>query len=243
MNRHFYEEKYKRGEEIQRSSKIYTLEYIPKNSNLKVLDIGCGSGLNSKQIRALGHSVIGVDISKEAIRKYVQHGFLGCQMDLEKGLGFEAEQFDIVFCSEVIEHLVNYEILMKEIYRILRFGGRLILSTPNSAFWIYRFAGLFGFPPSEIQHPKHIVFFSKRSLRQLLIRSGLEPIKETGRNIFFVLPDPQLPALRRLFSAFGFRKETRFRTMSSFYHLSNHSSFLNGLFADTLIVVGQKLVH
>ena len=236
----FYEEKYRLGDEIPRTSKLYTLSYIPKEGHLKVLDIGCGGGLNSRSISSLGHLVVGIDISNEALKKYRECGFECCRMDVERGLGFDDKYFDLVFCSEVIEHLVNFEVLLEEIHRVLKPGGRLILSTPNSAFWLYRLAALFGITLSEIQHPKHLVFFSKRSLRKLFVKKGLEPIQESGRNIYLILPDPVFPLLRKFLSFLGFHEEIRFRTMSRFYHLSNHSRFLNGLFADTLIMVGKK---
>jgi 2-polyprenyl-3-methyl-5-hydroxy-6-metoxy-1,4-benzoquinol methylase len=82
----FYENKYSKGEEIQRTSKLYTLASIPPAENLSVLDVGCGSGINSRIITELGHSVIGVDISEHAIHKYRNRGFNGSVMDIEKGL-------------------------------------------------------------------------------------------------------------------------------------------------------------
>ncbi len=237
----FYEQKYRSGQEYQRTSKLYTLGCIPKTGTLKVLDIGCGTGINSQVISSLGHDVIGVDISEEAIRKYHSRGFSGHVMDIEKPLEFPDEEFDLVFCSEVIEHLINVKGLIREIYRILRSNGRIIASTPNSFFWLYRVAAIFGYPVSELQHPKHVQFFSQRSLSALVTEGGFSLILETGRNMYMILPNPKLSMLKHLFSFIGFKEEKRFRTNSSFWHLSNQSCFFNRIFADTLILVAQKL--
>ena len=71
----FYDAKYFQSQEIQRTSKLYALQSIPAGGNLKVLDVGCGSGLNSQAIAEMGHKVIGVDISRQAIEKYRRLGF------------------------------------------------------------------------------------------------------------------------------------------------------------------------
>jgi len=161
-------------------------------------------------------------------------------MNIEQGLGFANDEFDVAFCSEVLEHIANPQEVVKEIFRILRPGGILILSTPNSAFWIYRLASIFGITVSEIQHPKHLIFFSRRSLRQLVIKSGFQAIKMTGRNIYCILPDLKIHLYRYLLSLIGFHKEHRLKTRSFFWHLSNHSPFFNNFWADTLIMTARK---
>jgi 2-polyprenyl-3-methyl-5-hydroxy-6-metoxy-1,4-benzoquinol methylase len=235
----FYETKYQNGTEIARSSKRLALDCIPVGTPLDVLDVGCGAGVNSLVIASKGHRVRGTDISEAAIQRYRAHGFQGNVADLEQGIDEPAGSVDLVFCSEVIEHLTSPSVLVSEIIRLLRPGGLLVLSTPNSAFWLYRLLGLFGFTVSELQHPKHFQFFSKRSLLRLLEAKGLKVKKAFGRNMYAILPDPPAPVWP-IFRMLGFQRETRFRTGKSFWHLSRASTFLNGLFADTLIVVMEK---
>lgn len=134
------------------------------------------------------------------------------------------------------------EVLAAEISRVLRPGGLLVLSTPNSAFWLYRLLGVFGYTVAELQHPKHFQFFSRRSLLNLLEKGGLRPRKVFGRNMYAILPEVPDP-VARLLSTLGFQREIRFRTGKAFWHLSNQSSVLNGLLADTLILVMEKPPH
>lgn len=238
--RDFYEAKYLAGEEIQRTSKLYTLDCVPAAGALEIIDIGCGTGHNSRAMAARGHRVRGIDISEHAIARYRESGFDGRTMDIERGLEFADESFDLAFCSEVIEHLVRPERFAAEVRRVLRPGGRLVLSTPNSAFWLYRVLAVFGWVVSDVQHPMHLRFFTRASLRRLLEGAGFRVDTALGRNMYLILPDPRLEALRSLYRAVGLREEIRFTTKKSFWHLSSRSAFWSSLFADTLIFAVVK---
>jgi|Deesub1362A_J573_1020465.scaffolds.fasta_scaffold02590_7 methionine biosynthesis protein MetW len=236
----FYEAKYRRGQELPRSSKLYTLGCVPKDGDLRILDLGCGTGLNSTALCRQGHRVVGVDISREAMVQYCRRGFTGLVMDLEQGLAFTSQSFDLVFCSEVLEHLVSPGDLLREVFRVLRPGGRLVLSVPNSAFWIYRLAALAGRTLSEVQHPMHLRFFSLRGLVGLLRQAGLRVEEIMGRNMYLLLPSPRNPVLRRMLERLGFREEVRFRTGKSFWHLSHCARRGCSFWADTLIMVAVR---
>lgn len=235
----YYEEKYRSGEEIAKESKRLALAYVPREGALDILDLGCGTGMNSQYMSELGHNVQGIDVAAEAIRKYNERGFQGQVMDVEKGLSFEDESFDLVFSTEVIEHLVQHDVMLQEAYRVLRPGGRLVLSTPNSAFWVYRLASLVGKPVSELQHPMHLRFFSQSSLRKVMEETGFEIERSCGHNMYLLLPDPPGP-LHSVFRTFGMQREFRYTNRTHFWHLSHLSSFSNPLFAATLIFVAQK---
>ena len=235
----FYDHKYTVGTEVARTSKQYTIDCVPSGASLEILDVGCGSGANSRALAAKGHTVHGVDLSEAAIERYRLEGFEGRVSDIENGLDYPDASFDIVFCSEVIEHMTSPEVLVRDMNRVLKPAGQLVLSTPNSAFWLYRLLGIFGYTVSELQHPKHFQFFSRRSLLKLLENADFRPQRVMGRNMYAILPE--LPkGMGRIATHIGFRRETRFRTGGHFWHLSHCSTFLNGLFADTLIVVMEK---
>src|SRR5210317_1093518 len=93
--------KYKNSEEFQRSSKIFTLSHVPNKGEMAVLDVGCGTGVNSTHIAELGHHVFGIDISAIAVKKYNHRGLTGCICDIGKGLPFRDKSFDFIFASEV----------------------------------------------------------------------------------------------------------------------------------------------
>jgi 2-polyprenyl-3-methyl-5-hydroxy-6-metoxy-1,4-benzoquinol methylase len=237
--RAFYERKYSGGSEIPRTSKQYAIECVPPTGRLRILDVGCGSGLNSKAIAGMGHEVCGVDLSEAAIQRYRSCGFDGRVADIENGLDYPDQSFDLIFCAEVIEHMTSPEVLAREMWRVLRRGGRLIVTTPNSAFWLYRLLGLFGYTVGELQHPKHFQFFSRRSLLKVLKDAGFRPKEARGRNMYLILPSG-LGMLERILPKLAFTREPRFRTGGYFWHLSNKSSLFNTLLADTLILVMER---
>jgi 2-polyprenyl-3-methyl-5-hydroxy-6-metoxy-1,4-benzoquinol methylase len=235
----FYDHKYETGVELVRSSKQLAVDCVPAVPRCEILDVGCGSGMNSILLARKGHRMHGVDISEVAIEQYNSHGFDGRVADIEAGLEYDDSSFDMVFCSEVIEHMTSPEALVLEIGRVLKPGGRLVLSTPNSAFWLYRALGLLGYTVGELQHPKHFQFFSRRSLLKLLESGNLRTKEIFGRNMYVILPDVSKP-LRNILSWLGFQRETRFRTGKCFWHFSTGSRFMNTFFADTIIVTMEK---
>ncbi len=114
------------------------------NKNVKrILDIGCGSGTISLHLASKGYNVKGIDISKKAIK--------ACKESAKsiglKNVEFEVSTFpdnipkgkyDLVFFSEVIEHLPDDELALKKIHKLLNPGGVLFLSTPSKNAPLYR---------------------------------------------------------------------------------------------------------
>jgi len=104
----------------------------------RCLDVGCGTGL---LLRHLSSGSIGVDINPrhvERAKAYVPGAQVMVQ-DAEK-LQFDEETFDMVICTEVIEHLVRPDLALENIRRVLKRGGVLLGSTPKrSLLWRFRF--------------------------------------------------------------------------------------------------------
>jgi len=187
-----------------------------------------------------GHRVVGIDLSESAIRKYRAKGFEGHAGNLEDKIALDEASVDIVFCSEVIEHLVWPENFLAEARRVLKPLGKLIVSTPNSAFWLYRLLGCFGRTVSDLQHPRHLHFYSADSLRKLLESSGFRIVRRTGRNMYLLIPGGGPPLLGRVLEKLKFSLEMRMRTGRPFWHLSHKSRFFSSFFSDTLIFVASK---
>jgi ubiquinone/menaquinone biosynthesis C-methylase UbiE len=105
----------------------------------RVLDIACGIGYGSRYLAdsAPGISVVGIDISEQAV-DYAQSHYASEDVAFEVGDGtklpFVEEEFDVVTSFETVEHVPDYELFLAELRRVLKPGGTLMMSTPNREF-------------------------------------------------------------------------------------------------------------
>jgi SAM-dependent methyltransferase len=110
----------------------YVAAYAKRQS--AVLDIGCAPPLLSAALLSLGYDVTGVDINPDLFaRSYDRLNLTAarCDIDMEP-LPFPDDRFDTVILSEVFEHLrMNPIATLREMSRVLKPGGVLLLSTPN----------------------------------------------------------------------------------------------------------------
>lgn len=101
----------------------------------RFLEVGHGLGYFSKEAAARGAKVTGIDLGKNLAKisqKRVPKGkFLVASAD---NLPFKDETFDIVLCTEVMEHMDDPVKALDEIYRVTKEGGKVIITTPNKVF-------------------------------------------------------------------------------------------------------------
>ena len=96
-----------------------------------ILDVGAGKGEFAQKLVAIGYDVEACDITPEPPwSRRLGVTYSQCDLNLG-GLPFGDESFDYVVCIEVIEHIENPFALCRELKRVLKHGGRAILSTPN----------------------------------------------------------------------------------------------------------------
>jgi 2-polyprenyl-3-methyl-5-hydroxy-6-metoxy-1,4-benzoquinol methylase len=225
--------------EFERSSKVMMREIVP-SAPAVILDVGCGTGLNASFLKNAGHTVVGVDISTVAIEQFRAKGFEGFVCDIDaQPLPIASDSIDVVYASEVIEHVFDTKRFLSELTRVLKPGGLMIVSTPNSAFWAYRILGLLGRTVTEYQHPGHVRFFSRRSLRRNLQDAGLDVTAVSARHMYLILGSMFDP-LAGVLKAVGFSREDRFATGGHFWQLSRFARTASSFWADTLFVIAIK---
>jgi len=100
-----------------------------KDKGKRALDVGCGYGEYIQLLSKKGLNVKGIDVDKKAIR-----GQENVIYSHAEKIPFKNENFDIITCIDVLEHVDDYEKSIKEIRRILKKGGKLILTVPNIQF-------------------------------------------------------------------------------------------------------------
>lgn len=126
--------------ELYRFHKERYLFAIPSVKNKIVLDVACGTGYGTDLLVRKGKSkkVIGLDYDKKTISECKKT----CKGEFIEGdatnLPFEDNYFDIVVSFETIEHIIDYNLFLKEIKRVLKKDGLVIMSTPNYKFEIIK---------------------------------------------------------------------------------------------------------
>ena len=149
--------------------------------NKTVLDVGCGYGYGAELLKKFDYT--GVDYYNKAIekaqKKYPKSKFL--QMEIPP-LKFFDNTFDNVVCLEVIEHVPEEKgmEMLKEIYRVLKNGGILFLSTPN------------GDNRDELMD-NHFIEYGSEQLQALMKKNGFKIKYVGGLSIPFIFGYKKYP--------------------------------------------------
>jgi len=145
--------------------------------HLRYLEVGCGSGAAVRAASDLGWQATGIDIDPELIEAGVrQHGAdLRCVPLLQAG--FPERSFDFIRLRDVIEHLPNPFESLKEVYRLLRPGGIVLLVAPNEGAMLNRARRILGLKRRMVAYaepPHHIHGFTPPTLKKILQRANFD---------------------------------------------------------------------
>ncbi len=129
---------YKEIGAVQTNPSAFVQEAVPvlkKYGVKRVLDLGCGTGRNTRYLAKQGFQVMGVDKSPDAIEiARIKSPSIKFEVADAREIPFPENAFDAVVCTHVIEHHLEDEIkkIISEIARVTRKGGLLVLSTISS---------------------------------------------------------------------------------------------------------------
>jgi ubiquinone/menaquinone biosynthesis C-methylase UbiE len=174
------------------------LSLAPPLASLRVLEVGCGAGDFAVYLARADAQVWAVDFSSVAIglaRARAQRQ--GASVDFEiadaGALPFPDASFDLVFSCECLEHVPDPPLALGEMYRVLRPGGRLVLTTENysnatllqwAACWARRQPFNSGAGVQPIEH-----FFLYWRVSEMMRRAGFRMGRMLGaHHVFLLLP-------------------------------------------------------
>src|SRR5260370_34913669 len=143
----------------------------------RILDVGCGTGANLQMLAEFGVAD-GVDVSAEALEFCRARGLGSVRQGAAESLPYEDAQFDLVTGLDVVEHLDDDVAGLREMFRVLRPGGRALLFVPAFMF-------LWG-GQDDISH--HRRRYTRAELQERLTAAGLAVSRASYANNTFFLP-------------------------------------------------------
>jgi SAM-dependent methyltransferase len=145
----------------------------------RVLDLGCGDGWMCAELDSLGARPLGVEVAAAAVERARRHhpGLEFRLAEIDGELPLEDNAFDVVWASEVIEHVADTARWLSEVRRVLRPRGRLLLTTPNHSRLRLLAGGI-----ERYSEPlgDHLHLYVARSLRSLLEDFGFGDVAVSG---------------------------------------------------------------
>ena len=163
------------------------LALLPDNA-MTVLDVGCGEGVFAKQIKDKNNAEAwGIELMEEPAQlaaKVLDNVFVGpCQKFLDD---LPDDYFDVVYCNDVLEHLVDPYSFLGGLKSKLSANGVVISSIPNiryhDAFQKIILQKKFEYQEHGIFDKTHLRFFTKSSIAQMYKDQGYEIIEHKGIN-------------------------------------------------------------
>lgn len=123
------------------------LDMLEENKKAKVLDLGCNEGIfTEKIIRNVNTAHIpGVEVMQSALLKSKQKGIESVKADANNNLPFTNNSLDVIVSNQVIDHLIDLDRFVEDVYMILRPNRYAVISTENLSSFHALFALVFGY--------------------------------------------------------------------------------------------------
>ena len=160
----------------------------------RILDVGCGTGANLMMLSQFGDAE-GVDVSEDALAFCRERGLEKVRLGAAEKLPYEDGTFDLVTALDVVEHIDDDLAGLREMRRVLRPGGRVLLFVPTFMF-------LWGVQDDVSNHRRR---YRLPELRSVLEKAGFEIERTTYANITFFLP---ILLIRKLMRVTGMKTES-----------------------------------
>jgi SAM-dependent methyltransferase len=147
----------------------------------RILELGCADGFISRHLTERGCQVTGVEIDSEAAERAKKWCDEVLNQDLNDPgwLQQVGADFDTILCGDVLEHLVEPEVVLRNLHRLLAPGGRVIICLPNIAHIRIRLmllSGRFQYESAGIMDVTHLRFYTYESAREVIERTGYKII-------------------------------------------------------------------
>jgi SAM-dependent methyltransferase len=153
------------------------LARLPLPARSRVLDAGCGSGRTLQELRQFGE-VSGIELDPEAARVARSRGDYDVRIGRLEELPWEDARFDLITCLDVIEHTPDDRLTLRELRRVCKPGGWLLVTVPAyQALWSVH---------DEANH--HYRRYVRATLRSAAVQAGWQVQRMTSFNSLLLAP-------------------------------------------------------
>jgi len=172
-------------------SLITTFSFMKKikkyKKNGRVLDVGSGLGGLVRSFIKYGYDAYGVEINDDAKPFIDDELKKKIIFDDLKNVNFKRKSFDVITTTHVLEHVYDIKSFLNEIKTNLKDDGLLYIKVPNNNFFEYK---LFKNYAYNLEVPRHLSFFTKKSLKNVLENNGFKKIVFIRSNLNDLLSTP-----------------------------------------------------
>jgi len=184
------------GKIVATLTKNQVLMFVPSIPNGKALDIGCGCGELLLWLKKHGWSEVhGVEMSKGAVDLAHKHSLNVYCGELVHA-HYPDRHFDFIVMNQVLEHMHDPMLTLKEVHRILKPDGQLLVGVPN--FGSYENAVLGKHQSILKEVPRHLYHFTQKTMTQMLDESGFRINRTAGKTFF--IPSVNKQSLKLVFN-------------------------------------------
>ncbi len=179
--------------------------------DMDILDVGCANGETLKYIKdnynLPGVKLYGIEPDRKLARQSLRYGdiYQGYVEDYLKSLPHKSFRFDAIIMGDVIEHLKEPWIILRDMAKRLKNKGAIYASIPNimHASVLYNlFAGnSFSYGSCDIINKEHLRFFTIHDIINLFLMAGLNKLTTAGLTCIF--PEETIEAMKPLEQLFG----------------------------------------
>ena len=163
----------------KRALSLASLKTLGSPETVSILDYGCGDAKMVQFFHEEGYQIEGTDISEVVINKNIEeYPHLSFTVNTpDNPAPYPDNSFDVIFSSEVIEHVYDVDFVFSEFNRMLRPGGQLLLTTPYHGLIKNLVIALFYFDTHYSPTWEHIRFFTKKTLGRVCRAHGFTATK------------------------------------------------------------------
>ena len=157
-------------------------QFIPENCK-RIIELGCGEGLLSKELKEKGKYVVGIEIVPDVAKKAEKNLNKVISGDIEKiSPDLEKNSYDCLICGDVLEHLHDPLAVLKKMEKFLTKDAVIIASIPNIQHYtvvVNLLMGNWKYKKAGLLDETHLKFFTFKSIKEMFQEAGFE-IKKVG---------------------------------------------------------------